>query len=37
MFQNNMVAIRGEQYRTWKVARTSAVEYISNGAYAPST
>jgi HK97 family phage major capsid protein len=37
MFQNNMIAIRAEQFRTWKVARTSAVEYISNGAYAPST
>ncbi len=35
MFQNNMVAIRAEQYRTWKVARTSAVEYISGAAYTP--
>jgi HK97 family phage major capsid protein len=35
MFQNNMVAIRAEQYRTWKVARSSAVEYISGASYTP--
>lgn len=36
MFQNNLIAIRAEQYRTWKVARTSAVEYLVSAAYVPS-
>lgn len=36
-FQNNLVGIRAEQYRTWKVARSTAVQYISGAAYAPPT
>jgi len=36
MFQNNMIAIRAEQFRTWKVARTSAVEFLVSAAYLPS-
>jgi HK97 family phage major capsid protein/HK97 family phage prohead protease len=36
-WQNNLVGIRCEQFRTWKVARSSAVEYISGAAYALST
>lgn len=34
-WQNNLVGIRGEQFNTWKVARTSAVEYISGADYKP--
>jgi HK97 family phage major capsid protein len=36
-WQNNLVGIRAEQFRTWKVARSSAVRYISGAAYAPPT
>jgi HK97 family phage prohead protease len=36
MFQNNMVALRAEQFNTWKVARTTAVEYLTLNAYVPS-
>lgn len=36
MFQYNMLAIRCEQFITWKRARTSAVEYINGNAYVPS-
>lgn len=36
MFQNNMLAIRCEQFITWKRARTAAVEYINGNAYVPS-
>lgn len=36
MFQNNMLAIRCEQFITWKRARTAAVEYINGNAYIPS-
>ncbi len=36
MFQNNMVAFRAEQFNTWKVARTTAVEYLTLNAYVPS-
>lgn len=35
-WQNNLVGIRAEQFRTWKVARSSAVGYISGAAYAPT-
>ena len=35
MFQNNMIALRAEQYITWKVARASAVEFITSAAYVP--
>jgi HK97 family phage major capsid protein len=35
-WQNNLVGIRAEQFRTWKVARTSAVEYLVSAAYVPS-
>jgi len=36
-WQNNLVGLRAEQYRTWKVARTTAVEYLTGAAYAPPT
>lgn len=35
MFQNNLIALRAEQYNTWKVARSSAVEFIQTVAYVP--
>lgn len=34
-WQNNLVGLRVEQFRTWKVARATAVEYISGAAYVP--
>lgn len=36
-WQNNLVGLRIEQFRTWKVARTSAVEWINNALYTPPT
>lgn len=36
-WQNNLVGIRCEQFRTWKVGRTSAVEYISGANYQLTT
>jgi HK97 family phage major capsid protein/HK97 family phage prohead protease len=36
LWQNNLVGIRAEQFRTWKVARSSAVEYLTSAAYLPS-
>jgi len=36
-WQNNLVGIRCEQFRTWKVGRSSAVEYISGANYQLST
>ncbi len=36
-WQNNLVGIRAEQFRTWKVGRSSAVEFISGAAYTPPT
>lgn len=35
-WQNNLIGVRAEQFRTWKVARSSAVGYISGAAYAPA-
>lgn len=35
LWQNNLIGIRAEQFRTWKVARSSAVEWISNSNYKP--
>lgn len=35
MFQNNCIAIRAEQFKTWARARTAAVEYINGNAYVP--
>lgn len=35
MFQNNLIALRAEQYITWKKGRTAAVEYITGNAYVP--
>ena len=35
LWQNNLIGIRAEQYRTWKVARSTAVEWISNSNYKP--
>ncbi len=32
-WQNNLVGVRVEQFITWKAARTSAVEYLSNTNY----
>lgn len=37
MYQNNCIAIRAEQFKTWARARTSAVEYINAPAYVPGT
>lgn len=38
MFQNNCIAIRAEQFKTWARARTAAVEYINITApYVPGT
>lgn len=34
-FQNNLIFIRFEQYKTWKVGRTSAVEWLSPAVYVP--
>lgn len=36
-WQNNLVGIRCEQFRTWKVARSSAVAYISGANYQLTT
>lgn len=36
-FQYNLIFIRAEQFRTWKVARAASVEFISNVAYVPGT
>lgn len=35
MFQNNLLAIRSEQFITWTRAQTKAVEYINSNAYVP--
>jgi HK97 family phage major capsid protein/HK97 family phage prohead protease len=37
MYQNNMIAIRAEQFKTWARARSTAVEYINAPAYVPGT
>lgn len=34
-WQNNLVGFRVERFITWKVARSSAVEYITGNAYVP--
>lgn len=36
LWQDNLIALRVERFITWKRARTSAVEWLDNAAYAPS-